>query len=51
LVWVGYFFCDGVCAYIGKGANAYFHGAKVGRGNEAERGSEAKRGNLLVTYS
>jgi hypothetical protein len=25
LVRVGYLFGDGVCAYIGKGANAYFH--------------------------
>jgi hypothetical protein len=38
------FFGDGVCAYIGKGANAYFHGAKVGRESLGHEEAEKGRG-------
>jgi hypothetical protein len=51
---IGYFFCDGVCAYIGKGANAYFHnGGKVTgrqRGGAGQRGKKGYHCYCLLFY-
>ena len=38
------FFGDGVCAYIGEGANAYFHGCEVRKRHRGRKKATRQQG-------